>query len=211
MYKRQVAEATSYLAVEGSWTAPYTALVEEEKGKVLVRSTRFLNTLEYLGNALETNPEGQQWPRDLPVMFPLSVEHACARLAAFYVSNPNAEDTGVLISNNGRIVSLSAGGVSIGYADGAAKAAGDVQVAPSYDEGEALRLGIPDLAVYNILKPLLVLSADTKSGGKTRFVYAPTVRNQKTSLSTSLGYEDYGFNYRDFPGRPIPYGTSDAI
>ena len=195
-----LAEAEAYLAPEAdALVTAWGSQDQEGKEKLLVRAARFLNGLEFT----------RDQTGDPSASFAEALEHANARLAAFFAAAPTAEDGSVLVAGQGRVASISAGGVSISYEQSQAKS-GDVQVAQSYDELEAIRLGIPELGAYEILKPFLKSARDTAAApAAAPFRSAPVVRYGTTAITRQLGLppQDARFDRLNSRGAWPPGGT----
>ena len=186
-------EAETYLLPEGTWIAPWTAAPDEDKQKALVRGTRFLRGLEYAGAVSPDDSTG-----DLLT----ALESACALLSAFYIANPSAEEGSALVSGSGRVASLSAGGVSISYDTGSSAKQGDTQIAQSDDEIAALRLGIPFLPVFDILKKFLLHPRDTLAADQAApWRSAPVVQYGTTQLTRQLGISPQDPRYNRLTGQ----------
>ena len=193
-----LAEAETYLRPETAWTDSWDAWSDEQKGSALVRAARFLTALEY--NADPSAASGD---------FAQALEDANARLAAFYAAQPTAEDGSIVVSRSGRIASISAGQVSISYSPDQAKP-GETQLATSDDELAAIRLGIPEVGAYDLLKGFLLHPADTLAAGYSApWRSAPVVRYGTTKLTQQLGLSpnDPRYDRLSQPGAWPPGGT----
>lgn len=192
-------EAEEYLAPEAdALVQQWTAASDEDKNKLLVRAARFISRLEFTQDA--DSAAGA---------FAVRLADANARYAAFLAAAPQAEDGSILVGGQGRVASISAGGVSIAYEQSQAKG-GELQIAQSYDEIEAIRLGIAELGTYEILRPYLRHSRLTDAADHVpAHLSAPVVRFEETSLTQQLGIGPQDVRYDRASGRGAwpPSGT----
>lgn len=192
-------EAEEYLAPEAdALVQQWNAASDDDKNKLLVRAARFISRLEYTAD-----------PANATAGFAAALQDANARYAAFLAAAPQAEDGSILVGGQGRVASISAGGVSIAYEQSQAKG-GELQIAQSYDELEAIRLGIAELGTYEILRPYLRHSRLTDAADHVpAHLSAPVVRFEETSLTQQLGIGPQDVRYDRTSGRGAwpPSGT----